>query len=343
MIFVMYDNWKSDSLRTSITFISAFVIMGSIFSLRSADFAADTRVYCNFFNDLANVKSLSSMYNTEMYEKAFGFCIFFKGIASICGGENYVYLITTGVFVIGIILIALYKFGLDSRPAIIYFFLLCFLPWMNVTRTAMSISLLFLGFVLFYQKKYLWSYFNFFLAVSFHKIAAFPVILIILSYFVNKRNFTKLLLICGIAVLSADSIISLFSNLFTVYDGYLENVDDEVKGKNIFYQIVFISTFIYAKWISKNVNEKKLPNFFFPLLFICGIEIIIGILGFQSWFLIRLNMFFQALVSLLIIFVLYYENRYTNLYKISSFSILFFGFSWYLAFKTHGGYSTWLN
>lgn len=343
----------SKQFVTNINFRARVIVLISntlcfLIAFRSYFVGTDTLAYTKYYSTVANYSG-SPFYlanNVYLFQKNKGWTIFFWIVSRISKSPN-AYLFVSGLFISSIFLYVIYKSNLDIRYQLIIYILLLYLPAFNATRTFMAVAISLLAARFATQKKYLHSAVAELLAISFHNTAIImlPVIIILIIKW-NKSRMKKAVIVIVSIVLFFPLLLNFFVWLFPVYEHTLASVLDQAQGKNILYQVIFIFSIIYGKNILDNyqldANEyQRIAS----LIVIFIIEIVLGGIGYQKWYIQRILPYLQSYLLFFAPILLQYEYKYKNLYKACLYIILAAGFIYTVAWNKGeiNPYSTWIR
>ena len=341
-----------DSTRKK-SYILMALLLSVIMSCRSRTVGTDTGLYSIIFEDLSKLSfnnGLSVLYTnrsyTNIYTKAPFWTIIFKFIGWLFDYNYKAYIFFSGIIVSSLISIYLFKFCNHPQLALLLYFLVLFLPSLNTQRTFFAIGLVLASSYYAYRKNY-WAMVVFLIpAVLIHRIAVIGIAtdaVFLINW--DKKKIRAAAIIIIYALIYSNRYVEIFTHIFSGdYGNAIDYANDQVSGKNIAYQIAYISLLILYWNLYNQRKISKNDRLINSLAILTLLELAIGIAGFQKWYLQRINYFFQIYCLILASILFSYKNKYKIIYKLIIYSVFGFGFV-YMIYSNKGNivpYSLWI-
>lgn len=347
---LLYSNEfkHNDKLRKIIIYFFELYYCG-LLALRASTVGTDTPLYTKMYKWIANFGgTLNDLINSgDAYSKNPGWTAFFWEISNLFGESIKVYLLISGL-VVAILFFSWINYNrIDIRAQLILYVLLCYLPAFNVNRTFIAVGLSLWSATFALKNKKILAIIFAGLAISVHNIAI--VILLVDVLFCLKWTRKRLIIACLALIVSGtliESFMSIFTGLFTDYEGYLTKVNDTVGGKNVILQVVFILVACYL-WqiLKKNKLEEAEYQLVSKIFIVTFFEIVIGIVGINTWYLQRLLEFLKPSIIISYPVTLKYQSKYKKYYIATCLIILIVNFL-YTIILNKGDilpYHTWIG
>lgn len=319
-----------------------------LISFRSYFVGTDSAAYTSFYSYIANYNGspFDLANNVYLFSKNKGWTIFFWVISRVVKNPN-AYLFVSGLFISTIFLYVIFKSKLDIRYQLMIYILLLYLPSFNATRTFMAIAISLLAVRFSYQKKYFKSLITELIAISFHNTAIIMVgAIIIMNINWNRLRLKQATVLASFMILFFPMMLGLFVWIFPVYEDTIATVPDQVQGKNIILQIVFIFSIAYGLHILKNqsLSDQQYQEIA-SLVVIFIFEIVLGIIGYQKWYVQRILPYLQSYLLFMVPLLLQYKYKYKRYYVACLFIIMVGGFVYTIHFNKGNviPYTTWVK
>jgi hypothetical protein len=307
-------------------------------ALRSSTIGTDTPTYVAFYDqiigELPELPPLAKPF--KGYEP--GFILYVVFVRLVFGSNSQWLLVTTSLIVTFSICYLFYK----NSPApflslIIYILFMCWFDQMNVMRTALACSIVFIGFDQLKQKRYFRFILSVIFASCFHRAALIFILLIPLRFIkVTKKN---LYIFGGVgALLSAlcRPFFFLLVKFLPNYSGYLE----KFSGTNFFgavfmlavpLTIIFSFLMVFSRVHPKFPKTEVFPlspDFSFLFKILCLFAFFTS-LTMSVTIMLRVASLFSFVVPLFVPYLLDFILKNKNEYYKFFCSAIFVGFAAY--------------
>lgn len=267
-------------------------------TFRSLPVGTDTEPYYYLYNYYGTFSSLSDKF------KILGFKEFLNTILiHICTtiGSFNLYLFIYALFTVVFVIITLYKLVPLEVVPLSYFIYLCFFfpQSLNIMRQSLAIAIIFLGYRLIIERKWLKYLLIVFIATSIHisALLALPLYFLINEKKEINRWVAAIISFGLILFTTRPSWIFIMLSTIPGFERYLFYADysGDANNRMIFINfIILIIIYLLKKYLFERNPENKL----FVLLLFFGL--LIGLTGFTSPFIKRLGTYFDILQIVLI-------------------------------------------
>ena len=325
---VKYNEKHSSAEINNIKIGVVFFLYACVLCLHSVYVGTDTLNYSRIFR-LIGKTGIKNIHKLEIYGKAPLWTLIMKFVSTLLGSSTNVYIFISGLLVILPLVYALKLLGEDTKASLTLYYILFLLPAMNGTRTAIAVAFFFLGIAFLYRKNIWASLVTLVMAFFIHKtvITAFPICLIFFKK-IDIRVFAVMVVVFIGAMFFLDRFVEMFASHFTEYeDSIASNRNFTVGGKNVVYQIGYLLTAVYAVLVLRTKKlDSAVKDKIYKFSAVCVLEMAIAVVGMQSWYLIRINNYYQIFIIALIPMVFKYKKSCRNIILIIILSVFVFGF-----------------
>lgn len=300
--------------------ISAFLLLFLILGFRNYTVGIDTISYYDLYIMLSDLdwSTIFSSYYTNAVE--FGYISLMKLSRYIC--NNYYF------FQLIIAFWTLYNYYTFIQKFSCNKFLVLFLfittgiygASFNIARQIFACSIIAQSISFALKKRYLLSLLSFLFATTIHITSFICLIFFVLWKLKNNKNILLILSIIFLlgSFISSNLISLLTSNLFTKYEGYLDN-DGRLLSLG-FIRVIWFLEYLLLIWVIIKSNSSKTR--FYAIS--ASIYICFGIIGSYINWIDRLGLFFLPLLWLTL--DRYILNLKLKRFKYSIYFIIYFVF-----------------
>lgn len=310
----------SERGRDIIYLVISGIHLSAVAGCRGASVGTDTLSYLRIYRMIEKynyVNFFRFLGYHETFSKAPLWTAIFRVITRVVKDFPQMYVIFSSVFIIVTFWTAIYLSKVHCGEAVTLFYLLFFSMSLNGARCFMAIGLVTIGYIMLESRHKRLGISLFIAAVLIHNTAIISIVMVVSSYVDfsngNRRRAYEAVMLAIVPFYSL--FIEVFIRLFPVYAMTLEVVQDQVSGKNLATQIMYLLAILQAWNIKREKTEDgtsviniRRANFY--LMF----EVVMGIFGYKLWFMQRILPYFQAILLFQFPEAFRHRSRYRKIY-----------------------------
>ena len=294
MIMYLMD-LKNKNYRLLKTFIITMLIILPI-GLRSPNMGNDTEAYINIFYDCNKYENFFEPF--LRYEM--GYIILNRLIGLIYLNHNFAFCVIAFLTVFPLVYISLKKSEMPIFSINLILLLGFFGSYMNILRQSLAVTIIFISYFYFKDKKYFKYALLVLLATSMHKTGLFGLLIIPISLIkFNSFNESIAIYFTLFIVLSFNYILKLLAIIFPQYAHYFSGSYFDGTGRLamafnvIFLLVIIVLIEIYRRKYFKDNEQASKSTFFdwMPYILLC-----LFLIGFRANIVDRITSYFSILL-----------------------------------------------
>lgn len=325
--------YRGDKFRKPFNYV--YMVLGLapailIAGLRDDTIGTDTSMYpTDVFEFCRDTKSIF-LAVVSYIDVEPGYVVLAYLSSTISSSFNF-FLTLTHTLILGTLLIAYKRFGVNIAFAFLCFYLIFFASSLNMARQFLAMPICLWGLAEFTEKKYKRTFIILLLAFLFHK-TSFLYVIIIALYFLcrkytnkmaEKKSFIYISFVVIIGIVFFSQILELLMNIGIADDRYMERYgSDEMYGSHIPISSFAINAFNLVMYYKLSTNITNSPFIIFSK-YVMLIGLLLCFMGLISVFAVRLNLYFLMTAIVCITYLLQKLN-----FRKSRFFIIFYLFYW---------------